>query len=74
MTRLHMKRELSPLTRPTSQQTKVAKTAWHQVVAKITDPDLIMIVAFCAIGLLITLNVMLRFPNLGALIESYNQF
>jgi len=74
MTKLYMRRELPPLTRSASQPTKSAKTVWHQVVAKITNPDLIMIVAFCAIGLLITLNVILRFPDLGALIESYNQF
>jgi hypothetical protein len=31
-------------------------------------------VLFCAIGLLITLIVMLSFPDFGALIEQYNQF
>jgi hypothetical protein len=36
--------------------------------------DLIAILAFCAIGLLITMNVMLRYPDLGALAELYSQF
>ena len=50
------------------------KTAYHRTVATLTDPDLIAIVAFCVLGLLVALNVILRFPDLGALIEQYNQF
>ena len=38
------------------------------------DPDLIATVLFCAIGLLVMLIVMRSFPDLGALIERYNQF
>jgi hypothetical protein len=38
------------------------------------ESDLIVIVQFCAIGLLVMLIVMLSFPDLGALIEQYNQF
>jgi hypothetical protein len=38
------------------------------------EADLAAIVAFCAIGLLFALNMILRFPELGAVIESYNQF
>jgi hypothetical protein len=44
------------------------------VAAAVKDPSLIAIVSFCAIGLLITLNLLLRFPDLGALIAQYNQF
>jgi hypothetical protein len=36
------------------------------------DPDLIATVQFCAIGLLVTLIVMLCFPDFGAVIEQYN--
>ena len=39
-----------------------------------TDPDLIAVVTFCVLGLLVAFNVILRFPDLGALIEQYNQF
>jgi hypothetical protein len=35
---------------------------------------LFLVFAMCAIGLLATLDVMLRFPDLGALVASYNQF
>jgi hypothetical protein len=36
--------------------------------------DLLLVLGFCALGLVIMLNVMLRFPDLGTLIERYNQF
>lgn len=49
-------------------------TRRHRLLAAISRPDFITIVAFCLIGLLLTLNVILRFPGLGSLIESYNQF
>jgi hypothetical protein len=32
------------------------------------------VTAFPAIGILVVLNVMLRFPGLGTLIAQYNQF
>jgi hypothetical protein len=38
------------------------------------DPDLVVTVQFCAIGLLVMLILMFSFPDLGALIEQYNQF
>jgi hypothetical protein len=43
-------------------------------VARINEPNLIATVLFSAIGLLITAIVMLRFPNLGAIIAQYDQF
>lgn len=33
-----------------------------------------MIVAFCLLGLLVTLQIMIRFPDLGLIISEYNQF
>jgi hypothetical protein len=38
------------------------------------DTDLVVTAQFCVIALLITFIVMLSFPDLGALIERYNQF
>jgi hypothetical protein len=43
-------------------------------VTTITDPDLVTVTALSVIGLLIALNLMLRFPDVGAIIEQYNQF
>jgi len=40
----------------------------------INDPNLLATVLFCAIGLMITAVVMLRFPNLGLIVAQYNQF
>jgi hypothetical protein len=47
---------------------------WSWLVASIRDPSLIAITVFCLIGLLAFLNVILRFPDLGAFIAQYNQF
>jgi len=44
------------------------------VSVSLTAPDLIATVLFCAIGLLVTLIVMLCFPDFGAIIEQCNQF
>ena len=42
--------------------------------AAVNDFNLIATVLFCVIGLAITAVVVLRFPNLGAIIAQYNQF
>jgi hypothetical protein len=52
----------------------MAKTTWHRAVAAIMTPDLCAVVAFCLIGILLALNLILRFPDFGAVIEQYNQF
>ncbi|HZC55460.1 MAG TPA: hypothetical protein VE396_05340 [Xanthobacteraceae bacterium] len=39
-----------------------------------TNPDFLAILMFCLIGILLALNLMLRFPEFGAVIEQYNQF
>ena len=38
------------------------------------EPDLSAVLIFGAIGLLVTFNLILRFPDLGAIIAQYNQF
>lgn len=40
----------------------------------VIDQDRLTIVSLCIIMVLTALNVMLRFPELGAVIASYNQF
>jgi hypothetical protein len=67
-------RKLQPLARPVSRQVKAEGTWRARFIAMTTDPDLAVVVAFSVIGLLIALNVILRFPDLGAVIEQYNQF
>lgn len=55
-------------------RTKKTTSPWPWLAAAVKDPSLIAIVSFCVIGLLITHNLILRFPDLGALIAQYNQF
>jgi hypothetical protein len=50
------------------------KNVRHRTIAAIMTPDLLSVVAFCLIGSLLTLIMMFRFPDLGAVIEQYNQF
>ena len=57
--------------KPTSRPTNPAVRLWRQLAK---EPDLQMILAFCLIGFLLALNLMLRFPDFGAIIEQYNQF
>jgi hypothetical protein len=59
---------------PTELRAKKAPPEWSWQAKARIDPDLIAIAQFCAIGLLVTLIVMLSFPGLGALLEQYNQF
>ena len=51
-----------------------AEEPWQRILIAVTNPDLQAVVAFSLIGLLLTLNVMFRFPELGALVAQYNQF
>jgi hypothetical protein len=39
-----------------------------------TPADVMTIVCLCLIGLLLSLYLILRFPEFGAVIEQYNQF
>jgi hypothetical protein len=42
--------------------------------AAMADPDLIIIVAFCVIGLLMTFNLVFRFPSFAPSVEQIAQF
>jgi hypothetical protein len=72
MTQLPAGSKLQPLTKP--RNLRSAETSWDRFIAAINNTELLVIIAFCTLGLLITLNVMLRFPGFGAVIEQYNQF
>jgi len=59
---------------PTKLRAKQSAAEWSWLAVAPSDPDLIATVLFCGIGLLVTLIVMLCFPDLGAIIEQCNQF
>jgi hypothetical protein len=67
-------REFQSLAKTKDHHVNATDGSWHRLVSAITDPDLLAIAAFCLIGLLLMLNLMLLFPDLGALIAQYNQF
>jgi hypothetical protein len=55
------------MTRPTLEQATAPERA------KLVNSDWFPVVAFSAIGFLIFLNLMLRFPDWGAVIAQMNQ-
>lgn len=65
-------RELQPLIRAKGREADPASWQWSWLKTVVANPDLVAIVIFCLIGLLLALNIMLRFPDFGALIEQYN--
>lgn len=67
-------RLLHLLNNPTNRQTEKTGTEWSRLVTAIANPDLHAVVAFCLIGFLLALNLILRFPDFGAVIEQFNQF
>jgi hypothetical protein len=59
---------------PIELHAKKAVPKWPWPATPLIDPNLIAIVQFCVISLMVMLIVMLSFPDLGAIIEQYNQF
>jgi hypothetical protein len=53
------------------QTTKL--TPWFSLKS-LADPNLQAVVLFCALGLLLSVLVMISFPDFGAIIAQYNQF
>ena len=74
MRQLPITRELQPLPKTTRTPVNANRTRWTRLLAIAADPDFVPVVAFCAIGFLIALNMMLWFPNLGAAIAESNLF
>jgi hypothetical protein len=50
------------------------KASSSRFAKAINDPNFIATVLIFVVGLVITAAVMLRFPDLGAIIAQYNQF
>jgi hypothetical protein len=67
-------RTLQSLLNSTSSQTQTSKTEQSRHDSETARHDLTAVIAFCLIGLLLSLNFMLHFPDLGAVIEQYNRF
>jgi hypothetical protein len=74
MTHLPMTRDLQPLVKLNDRRATATEAAWHRIVAAVTNPELIAVAAFCAIGLGITINVLLHHPDVGLTIEQLDLF
>jgi hypothetical protein len=57
-----------------NRHVSVVRTALRRLAATLSDPNLSAVVIFSAIGLLIAINLILRFPNVSTLIMEYNLF
>ena len=66
-------RELQPLA-PTTRRRNAAEAAWDRLAATLTHPDFMAVAAFSAIGLLLTLNVIMRFPDFAAMLQPTDLF
>ena len=49
----------------------VAIRTWRELS---TDEDFLMVLGFTIIGVLLALNLIFRFPEVGAVIAQYDQF
>ncbi len=49
-------------------------TPWNRIVAVLRDPERAAVVMLCAIGLLVTVALLLAFPHFGGITQSVQQF
>ena len=59
--------------RPRHRETRMDKV-WEWIVATIENPEFLMIVLFCTIGLWLTFYLINFFPDFGAMSESLATF
>jgi len=57
-----------------SRRTHTTESVRSRVATVIANPNLLAIAAISLIGLLLSLNLIFRFPDFGAVIEQFNQF
>ena len=69
-----MRGELPTIKARTHTRASPVATGWSRFVAVISDPELQTIAAFSLIGVLIMLNVALRFPEFGQTFAELAQF
>jgi hypothetical protein len=51
-----------------------ARSSIRPILSAENESELLKIIIFCLIGLLATFGLMIRYPDLGAIIAEYNQF
>jgi hypothetical protein len=51
-----------------------AKSEMRPIMSAENERELLKIVTFCLVGLVATFGLMIRYPDLGAVIAEYNKF
>jgi hypothetical protein len=74
MNKLARSRNLRLIAKVEDRYVNPANGILQQFGAAIRNPDLQAVAAFSLFGLLVALNLILRFPDFGAVIAQYNQF
>jgi hypothetical protein len=69
-----MRGELPPVAARSRARPSPVGTGWFRVATAVLNPELQTGLAFCIIGILLTLVLALRFPDFGALIADMNSF
>jgi hypothetical protein len=69
-----MRGELPAVAARTYAPATAKGAAWSRFIAAISDRELQFVVAFCAIGFLLAINVILRYPDFGALFAQTASF
>jgi hypothetical protein len=69
-----MRDELPIATAPACIRQSVAESFWSNCFAIISNRDLHFVVGFCLAGLLLTINVVLRFPEFGQIFAELQVF
>jgi len=72
MTHLPVSRDLQPS--PQARAARPTSTTPDRSTVAINSPELPIIIAICLAGLLLTLNFMKQYPDVGELIQKYNLF
>jgi hypothetical protein len=74
MTHLRVTRGLQPSMKLKLRRETAIEIAWHRMVTVAANPDLLVVVLFCVIGLGLTINVLLRHPDFGLMVEQPDRF
>jgi uncharacterized RDD family membrane protein YckC len=55
---------------PTDPRLRLKATTWDRIVARLTEPELIALAVFCALGLAVTVGLFFLIPGFGELAAS----
>ncbi len=69
MTHMPVTRDLQPMMKRKDRRATIIDAVWQRIVTLATNPDLLAVVLFCVIGLGLTINLVVRHPDLGAIIQ-----